>query len=85
MAFPCPPTGKSLYADESSVVVRHALNDVAGAASSNRRKPTLKTGHLPSPSRSCPLRDLRQVDLLARRPPNRSVSPVGYLERRGSR
>ncbi len=26
--FPCPPIGTSLYADESSFVVRHALNDV---------------------------------------------------------
>jgi len=26
--FPCPPTGTSLYADDSRFVVRHALNDV---------------------------------------------------------
>jgi hypothetical protein len=28
IAFPCPPTGTSLYADDSNCVVRHALNDV---------------------------------------------------------
>ncbi len=28
IAFPCPPTGTSLYADESDFVVRQALNDV---------------------------------------------------------
>ena len=28
IAFPCPPTGTSLYADDSNFVVRHALNDV---------------------------------------------------------